>query len=70
MAAFTRCPFCNRVVFTQTKTFNGDSAWLMCCVCSLGVVGLCFIPFCLDRTKSVKHSCPECQATIHTFHPF
>ncbi|KAJ0060224.1 hypothetical protein NL108_004078 [Boleophthalmus pectinirostris] len=30
--AFTLCPSCKQVVFTQTKKYNGESAWLMSCI--------------------------------------
>uniref|UniRef100_A0AAV2LBX0 LITAF domain-containing protein n=1 Tax=Knipowitschia caucasica TaxID=637954 RepID=A0AAV2LBX0_KNICA len=66
--AFTMCPSCEQVVFTQTKKINGESVWIMSCI--VAVVGLCFIAFCLDQLKSVRHKCPQCRSTIHTFHPF
>ncbi|KAJ0015755.1 hypothetical protein NQD34_014045 [Periophthalmus magnuspinnatus] len=66
--AFTLCPNCEQVVFTHTKKFNGESVWLMSCIVSF--VGLCLVPFCVDQLKSVHHMCPQCQATLHTYHPF
>ncbi|XP_042341787.1 LITAF domain-containing protein-like [Plectropomus leopardus] len=60
------CPHCQSTVVTKTKHKNGMLTWLIC-----GVLGLflcwfcCFIPFCVDATKDVEHSCPTCNNVLH-----
>ncbi|KAK9530665.1 hypothetical protein VZT92_012153 [Zoarces viviparus] len=70
--ALTKCPSCEEVVFTETRSRVGHASWTICFFCTLiGCVGgCCLIPFCMSNLRDVHHQCPECRATIHNHQPF
>ncbi|XP_030255984.1 uncharacterized protein LOC115571075 [Sparus aurata] len=70
-AAVTRCPSCQEVVLTETRSTVGEAMWLLCCLFSMmgGFAGCCLIPFFMDHLRDVHHQCPNCQVHIHTFQP-
>ncbi|XP_026171999.1 uncharacterized protein LOC113135884 [Mastacembelus armatus] len=71
-SAVTRCPYCERLIATETCSTVSEEMWLVCCLCTMVgcVAGCCFIPFFVDRLRKVNHHCPQCQANIHTLRPF
>ena len=65
----TVCPKCHNNIITNTTKFDGSMAWLWCFIIFLlggGIFCLCFIPFCVDSFKDVRHSCPNCTHIIGT----
>uniref|UniRef100_A0AAQ4RG84 LITAF domain-containing protein n=1 Tax=Gasterosteus aculeatus aculeatus TaxID=481459 RepID=A0AAQ4RG84_GASAC len=71
-AAVTKCPSCDEVVLTETRSKVGEGKWLVCFLCVLSgcVAGCCLIPFCMSRLSTIQHQCPKCHAEIHTHTPF
>ncbi|KAM7371079.1 hypothetical protein PAMP_010575 [Pampus punctatissimus] len=69
--AITKCPSCDAVVLTETCRTVNTMVWMLCCITSMMgcVAGCCLIPFFMDRLKTVKHKCPQCQADIYTYKP-
>ncbi|KAB5531086.1 hypothetical protein PHYPO_G00136870 [Pangasianodon hypophthalmus] len=63
-----QCIYCEQYITTEVSTVTGNTAWLMCLVCTLigCVAGCCFIPFCISNYKDVVHKCPKCRSHIHT----
>merc|ERR1711865_1194724 len=69
------CPNCNADVTTKLSHKVGLGTWGACfvigcfvplmtgCVCPT-FLGCCFVPFCLDATKDVKHTCPNCKTVL------
>lgn len=60
------CPHCRADVMTATHYETGALTWILCLVIFfLGFVfGCCLIPFCIDETKDVVHTCPNCNQVI------
>jgi len=56
------CPTQGTPSHTNTEAEAGLGTWLMCCgLCFIGCsLGCCFIPFCVDDLKDVKHTCSNC----------
>ncbi|KAI8485470.1 LITAF domain-containing protein-like [Branchiostoma floridae x Branchiostoma belcheri] len=66
-----QCPHCNNNVRTDTERVVGAVTWLssfMLIVMIIGLLGLCFVPFFLDSTKDVRHTCPNCKNHLGTYH--
>ncbi|BFZ03700.1 hypothetical protein BsWGS_06739 [Bradybaena similaris] len=64
--AMTVCQFCGAEVVTNTTYRSGLFTWLLAaglflCGCTFGC---CLIPFCINDTKDVIHTCPNCQVQI------
>ncbi|XP_074476736.1 uncharacterized protein LOC141758868 isoform X2 [Sebastes fasciatus] len=70
--AVTKCPSCEEVIITETRSRVGEASWMLCFLCTLTgcVAGCCLIPFCVKRMRNVHHRCPRCQANVHTHRPF
>ncbi|XP_029949736.1 lipopolysaccharide-induced tumor necrosis factor-alpha factor homolog [Salarias fasciatus] len=63
------CPKCRQAVLTQVDYTSGLLTYLSCgglllCGC---VFGCCLIPFCVDRLRDARHSCPSCRAVLGTY---
>ena len=66
--ASCNCPNCHQNVVTRTEYEVGLFAWLIAgiiFICAGFICCLCFIPFCVDSMKDVRHVCPNCNYTIH-----
>ncbi|XP_078596591.1 LITAF domain-containing protein-like [Branchiostoma floridae x Branchiostoma japonicum] len=66
-----QCPHCNATVRTDTQMVTGAVTWLVCfvlIVMIIGLIGVCFVPFCVDSTKDVRHTCPNCKNHLGTYH--
>ncbi|KAK3919823.1 Lipopolysaccharide-induced tumor necrosis factor-alpha factor-like protein [Frankliniella fusca] len=70
-STLTVCHKCNKQVMTSTNTSCKCLAHFCCCCLMISGVGLLCscIPYCLDSCKIVKHSCPNCRATLGTYRP-
>ncbi|XP_066529707.1 U11/U12 small nuclear ribonucleoprotein 25 kDa protein isoform X1 [Hoplias malabaricus] len=64
----TQCPYCQQYITTETSTVTGNTAWLVCLVCTFVgcIAGCCLLPFCTKSFKDVIHKCPKCRSHIHT----
>ncbi|XP_066274704.1 LITAF domain-containing protein-like [Branchiostoma lanceolatum] len=66
-----QCPHCNATVRTETQMVIGAVTWLvffLLIVMLVGFLGLCFVPFFVDSTKDVRHTCPNCKNHLGTYH--
>lgn len=63
------CPQCRQSVVTRTNYETGTLTWLICGALILfGCwLGCCFIPFCVDGCKDVRHTCPNCNTTVGVY---
>lgn len=61
-----RCPKCNADIVTSIHYESGTLSWILCLIlCFFGFfMGCCLIPFCIDSTKDVVHTCPNCHQHI------
>ncbi|XP_023262766.1 lipopolysaccharide-induced tumor necrosis factor-alpha factor [Seriola lalandi dorsalis] len=60
------CPKCNQTVLTKVDYSAGLLTYLFCgglFFCGF-VLGCCLIPFCVDRLRDAKHTCPTCKAVL------
>ncbi|KAL7672896.1 hypothetical protein ACOME3_007775 [Neoechinorhynchus agilis] len=64
-----RCPYCGSDVCTLTASDSGALTWLLSiAICCLGCFcGCCMIPFVVDDTKDVIHSCPNCKKHLGVY---
>uniref|UniRef100_UPI0037E96242 LITAF domain-containing protein-like n=1 Tax=Semicossyphus pulcher TaxID=241346 RepID=UPI0037E96242 len=63
------CPKCNQTVLTKVDYSSGVLTYLFCgglFLCGF-VLGCCLIPFCVDRLKNAKHSCPTCKTELGVY---
>uniref|UniRef100_A0A3Q3EZX7 LITAF domain-containing protein n=1 Tax=Labrus bergylta TaxID=56723 RepID=A0A3Q3EZX7_9LABR len=63
------CPKCNQTVLTKVDYSSGLLTYLFCgglFLCGF-VLGCCLIPFCVDRLKNAKHSCPTCKNELGVY---
>uniref|UniRef100_A0A3B4AB65 LITAF domain-containing protein n=1 Tax=Periophthalmus magnuspinnatus TaxID=409849 RepID=A0A3B4AB65_9GOBI len=63
------CPRCQQVVLSKVDYTAGLLTYLFCgglflCGC---VLGCCLIPFCVNRLKNAKHSCPTCKSPLGVY---
>ncbi|KAL6482492.1 hypothetical protein MHYP_G00105720 [Metynnis hypsauchen] len=63
------CPTCRNTGLTNVEHSAGLLTYLFCgglffCGCALGC---CLIPFCVDRLRDVKHTCPNCKALLGVY---
>ncbi|XP_066271742.1 LITAF domain-containing protein-like [Branchiostoma lanceolatum] len=65
-----QCTNCGQRITTTTAVNTGLATWVACgAICALGgFLGCCFVPFCLDSMKDVRHTCPSCGAHLGTYH--
>ena len=64
------CPSCHQVITTQTELQVGVLIWMIFLMIILfggWILCLCFIPFCMEDLKEVKHSCPNCKHLIGVY---
>ncbi|TSZ68972.1 U11/U12 small nuclear ribonucleoprotein 25 kDa protein [Bagarius yarrelli] len=63
-----QCPHCEQYVTTEVNLVIGNTACLVCLVCSfIGcIAGCCLVPFCISSFKDVLHKCPKCRSHLHT----
>ena len=56
------CPTHGTPSNTITTAEVGLGTWLICCgLCFVGCdCGCCFIPFCINDAKDIKHTCANC----------
>lgn len=64
------CPNCNQQVVSKIDYEPGLLTWGLCgFICCIGCwIGCQFIPFCVDETKDIRHSCPRCGFALGTRH--
>ena len=64
-----QCPFCSRVVTTETNYQAGWLTWVTCWLCMFagGVAGCCLVPFCIGSFQDVRHVCPQCRQTVAVY---
>ncbi|XP_008435807.1 lipopolysaccharide-induced tumor necrosis factor-alpha factor homolog [Poecilia reticulata] len=63
------CPKCHRTVVSEVKYSSGLLTYLFCgglFLCGF-VFGCCLIPFCVDRLKDAKHTCPTCKTVLGVY---
>ncbi|CAH8635011.1 unnamed protein product [Heterobilharzia americana] len=60
------CPYCHSSVVTKVRSEAGLLAWLLCGVlCLMGLWAFCcLIPFYLESTQDVIHTCPLCKSQV------
>lgn len=60
------CSSCGQTALTTTQFVPGLGTYLSCTgICLVGGwMGCCFIPFCVDPLKDVKHSCSNCGVAL------
>jgi len=60
------CQFCGAQMVTTTETQSGLLTWLLAGgLCIFGLFfGCCLVPFFIDSTKDVQHSCPHCNQVV------
>lgn len=63
------CQQCRQAVVTRVSYETGTLTWLICGAIALfGCwLGCCFIPFCIDGCKDVRHTCPNCNTTVGVY---
>ncbi|XP_062243381.1 lipopolysaccharide-induced tumor necrosis factor-alpha factor homolog [Platichthys flesus] len=60
------CPSCHQAVLTKVDHTSGVLTYLLCgglFFCGF-VLGCCLIPFCVDRLRDTRHSCPTCKTVL------
>ncbi|ESO06655.1 hypothetical protein HELRODRAFT_64675 [Helobdella robusta] len=62
----TTCPSCNAPILTAAEYKSGALTWIICVVLTLVgcFLGCCLIPFCINSTKDVVHTCPRCNIVV------
>ena len=65
----TTCPRCAVPVKTATKKVTGQNTLIWSAIgCFLGsLCCLCLVPFCMDSTKDVEHTCPACELNLGVY---
>ncbi|XP_025421301.1 lipopolysaccharide-induced tumor necrosis factor-alpha factor homolog isoform X1 [Sipha flava] len=62
------CPSCHAVVMTTiTKESSQSSYWCCLLLCVLALPCFALVPFCLNKFKDFRHSCPLCSAHIGVY---
>ncbi|XP_026214594.1 lipopolysaccharide-induced tumor necrosis factor-alpha factor homolog [Anabas testudineus] len=64
-----RCSHCQQVVLTKVSHTPSSAAWCMCVLIAvMGLVcGFCLIPLMIRGLQDTHHSCPLCNAHLHTY---
>uniref|UniRef100_A0A3Q3WQT9 LITAF domain-containing protein n=1 Tax=Mola mola TaxID=94237 RepID=A0A3Q3WQT9_MOLML len=60
------CPTCHQTVLSEVDYSAGLLTYLFCTgifFCGF-VLGCCLIPFCVDRLRDAKHTCPTCKTVL------
>ncbi|XP_075869637.1 LITAF domain-containing protein-like [Nelusetta ayraudi] len=60
------CPKCHQMVLSKVDYSAGLLTYLFCTglfFCGF-VLGCCLIPFCVDRLRDAKHTCPACKTEL------
>ncbi|XP_016525805.1 lipopolysaccharide-induced tumor necrosis factor-alpha factor homolog [Poecilia formosa] len=63
------CTKCHQTVVSEVKYSSGLLTYLFCgglFLCGF-VFGCCLIPFCVDRLKDAKHTCPICKTVLGVY---
>ncbi|KAM7394591.1 hypothetical protein PAMP_021382 [Pampus punctatissimus] len=63
------CPKCHQTVLSKVEYSSGLLTYLLCgglFFCGF-VLGCCLIPFCVDRMKDAKHTCPTCKTVLGVY---
>uniref|UniRef100_A0A3Q3LJT9 LITAF domain-containing protein n=1 Tax=Mastacembelus armatus TaxID=205130 RepID=A0A3Q3LJT9_9TELE len=63
------CPKCHQTVLTKVDYTPGLLTYLFCgglFFCGF-VLGCCLIPFCVDRLRNAKHTCPTCNTVLGVY---
>ncbi|GLD63930.1 lipopolysaccharide-induced tumor necrosis factor-alpha factor homolog [Lates japonicus] len=63
------CSKCHQSVLTKVDHTAGLLTYLFCgglFFCGF-VLGCCLIPFCVDRLRDVKHTCPSCKTVLGVY---
>ncbi|XP_038568780.1 lipopolysaccharide-induced tumor necrosis factor-alpha factor homolog [Micropterus salmoides] len=63
------CPKCHQTVLSKVDYSSGLLTYLFCgglFFCGF-VLGCCLIPFCVDRLKDAKHTCPTCKTVLGVY---
>ncbi|KAM4750820.1 lipopolysaccharide-induced tumor necrosis factor-alpha factor homolog [Anableps anableps] len=63
------CPKCHQTVLSKVEYSSGLLTYLFCgglILCGF-VLGCCLIPFCVDRLKDAKHTCPTCKTVLGVY---
>uniref|UniRef100_A0AAZ1XTZ5 LITAF domain-containing protein n=1 Tax=Oreochromis aureus TaxID=47969 RepID=A0AAZ1XTZ5_OREAU len=63
------CPNCHQIVLSKVDYAAGLLTYLFCgglFFCGF-VLGCCLIPFCVDRLKDAKHTCPVCKTVLGVY---
>uniref|UniRef100_A0A3Q0T8W5 Lipopolysaccharide-induced TNF factor n=1 Tax=Amphilophus citrinellus TaxID=61819 RepID=A0A3Q0T8W5_AMPCI len=63
------CPSCHQTVLSKVDYSAGLLTYLFCgglFFCGF-VLGCCLIPFCVDRLKDAKHTCPTCKTVLGVY---
>ncbi|XP_065890892.1 cell death-inducing p53-target protein 1 homolog [Dysidea avara] len=59
------CHICNTQQTTRISHKTGTLTWLLVLLlCVLGLWPCCLIPFCIEGTKDVIHTCPNCNNQV------
>jgi lipopolysaccharide-induced tumor necrosis factor-alpha factor len=63
------CQHCQATVTTSMSYETGLLTWAVAgAICLFGFwLGCCLIPFCINATKDVEHSCPNCKHVVGKF---
>uniref|UniRef100_A0A3B5RCU5 LITAF domain-containing protein n=1 Tax=Xiphophorus maculatus TaxID=8083 RepID=A0A3B5RCU5_XIPMA len=61
------CPKCHQTVLSEVEYSSGLFTYLFCGGLFLFVFGCCLIPFCVDRLKDAKHTCPTCKTVLGVY---
>jgi LITAF-like zinc ribbon domain len=64
-----QCPFCSKVIMTQTKTRCDGVTWLFVLILFFVFWPLCWLPLCMPRCQRVHHSCPSCHRKVGITEP-
>lgn len=64
-----KCETCKQYGPTKLEYDSGLATWMSCCGLSLigCTLGCCLIPFCLNKTKDVRHRCSQCNMVLNRY---
>ncbi|CAF0882384.1 unnamed protein product [Adineta ricciae] len=66
MPQAAQCSACRQQIVTNVRYECGGGTWLFAFLICIfgGVLGCCFIPFCVSSCQDAVHTCPACQAPV------